>query len=107
MSLRIKELQTTKEGNFFDAEGEYIPAIPKYNDHAHAKREQGKERAPRGINMWHTGFLLMIQIALLIIYGVTVSQDRYVTTNCVSTLANTAPEHAFYICECIGFTMLS
>ena len=72
----MKEMQITKEGNFFDSEGEYIPAIPKYNDHAHAKREQGKERAPRGINMWHTGFLLLIQIGLMIIYGVTVSLDK-------------------------------
>jgi hypothetical protein len=76
MASKIKEMKSTKEGNFFDDEGEYIAALPKYNDHAHAKRVQGKERAPRGINMWHTGFLLLVQIGLLIIYGVTVSQDR-------------------------------
>jgi hypothetical protein len=32
--------------------------------------------------MWHTGFLLLVQIALLVIYGVTVAQDRYASVNC-------------------------
>mmetsp|Transcript_12872 Transcript_12872/g.35671 ORF Transcript_12872/g.35671 Transcript_12872/m.35671 type:complete len:635 (+) Transcript_12872:3-1907(+) len=73
----MMQIHTTEQGNYFDDEGEYIPALPKYRDHAHAKSEQSREHAPRGINHWHTAFLLLIQIGLLVIYGITVSQDKY------------------------------
>ena len=75
--MEMRTIHKTKEGNFFDKDGEYIPAIPQYSDISHAKREQSKEKAPRGINMWNTFFLLLIQMAMMVAYVITVSQDRY------------------------------
>eukprot|EP00961_Rhodomonas_salina_P009878 133072-Rhodomonas_salina.2 len=65
------------KGGKGDGDEYYVPPLPHFPDLKAAKVAKEQASRPPGINHYHTGFLLLIQIGLCIIWGLTVQQDKF------------------------------